>query len=594
MNVWAAVPFIAAAVLSGGTGLHTTAVDRVAAGTPAPAVSIPGSGAPSPVLHQVGPTWETTVLLSDAGPGCADVTKPHYWLAITAPYQVISGTAVAPTPTESADPTTGAPTDGSSCLVTVTFPTLNQFPQTATLVVDQIGTSAAVTLAVSRNVNLTDYLGIPAIAGAVIAFLSLLLSALLVWRYDRKRKDKYGVRDWLDCLERPILGSGAWTANDSWATNISTGLVVVAAVLGATAAASSLFPGIALDRFSIVNIAAGFFAVAGPVVFGILYSQFTGKRPGLTADSTVMLPSLRAATICVPAGASVTVAADTTIMDASANWATVRGGGTYQVPPGTSIQLLTGVQAVAEQFAQAADPKVGNMLAEAVGYASVEAAVRNSIEPNAPSVAQVVGQALVQAGIYAPAGPVATAFERKIDKAVRDGIHGHIVRFTFLRETITQDSVIGEAIEGAIAIDQAAVLTAVQTGIQAARQAGAAGTGQGTAAGVPAARRAFLLAIEQALADSVTQADVLADEQPPTRSGTRSTAPSPDGRADRGGQAGRGRGGRARLPGTVADRGSGRPGHQPGAPRYRRRAGRRGPEERRRPGLRRDGLRGRQ
>lgn len=97
----------------------------------------------------------------------------------------------------------------------MTFTNLDQVPETATLVVDQPGMSSTVALTVSRNVTLTDYLLYPAVAGLVIAFLSFVLSVLLVWRHDRNCYSSVG--DW---LRRPILGSGAWTVNDSWATNV--------------------------------------------------------------------------------------------------------------------------------------------------------------------------------------------------------------------------------------------------------------------------------------------------------------------------------------------------------------------------------------
>jgi hypothetical protein len=356
----------------------------------------------------------------------------------------------------------------------------------------------------SRNVNLTDYLGIPAIVGAIITVLSLLLSALLVWRHDRKRKEKcekYGIQDWRDCLDRPILGSGAWTANDSWATNISTGLVVIAAVLGATTATNSLFPGVALDRFSIVNIAAGFFVVAAPVVFGILYSQYTAKYPGLTADATVKLPRLRAATISVPSGASITVAADTAIEDGDARWAIVRAGGTYQIPPGAEIQLLIGVQDVARACVEAAKPEIADVLAQAVAHVSVAALNHLSIRVNRRLSAKVVEQVVEQAGIYAPAGPLAgkselklgDEFEQKIEEAVKGAVQGHIARFTVVMETGVQ--------------------TAVQTGIQAAKQATAVAAAQADVVGVQAGIQAFTLAIEQAVAQAVTQSWMLDREQ---------------------------------------------------------------------------------
>jgi hypothetical protein len=279
--------------------------------------------------------------------------------------------------------------------VLVVFAELGQVPKAATRVVDRPRTSSAVTLPVSRNVTLTDYLGIPAITGSVVAILSLLGSALLVGSSDRKRKKKFLGWDW---LQRPILGSSAWTANDSWATNISTALLVVATVLVTTTATNSLFPGVALDRFAIVNIVAGFFVAAAPVVFGILYSQFTARNPGLTADATVKLPLHQPATISVPSGASITMATDATIQDSSARWAKVRGGSTYQIPPGAEIRVLAGIQAVAQACV------------EAVG---VQAAVQRGIQAARQRAAQT-DVTRVQAGIQ--------ELKLAIEQAIADAI----------------------------------------------------------------------------------------------------------------------------------------------------------------------------
>jgi hypothetical protein len=208
------------------------------------------------------------------------------------------------------------------------------------------------TAAASPDVTLFDYLGIPAITGASIALLSFLLSVWLIRRSDSKTGQ--GVPRLRDWLQRPILGAGAWTVNDSWATNISTGLVVVATVLSATSTTGTLFlSGLALDRFSLLNIAAGFLVAAAPVVFGILYARFTTRSPGLIADAIVKVPGLRVAEISAPSGASITLAMDTTMAGDSADWARVRGGGSYQIPPGTTIRVLTGVSAAAQTCVEA-------------------------------------------------------------------------------------------------------------------------------------------------------------------------------------------------------------------------------------------------
>jgi hypothetical protein len=420
MNLWAAAPLIATALLSGGTGVNATAANHFSAATPTPtpSVAVPSSGAPSPVLRQVGQSqWETTVLLNDTGPACGQARTSRYSLATTGPNQLIPATLEQVAPITNTGSTAGTLPYGSSCQVTVVFANLGQVPETAALVVDQPGTSSTVTLTVSRNVNVTDYLGIPVISGLLITILTLLLSVLFVRR--RGREGYLGTRDW---LERPITGSGAWTANDSWATNISTGLVVVATVLGATTAVNSMFPGVALDRFSIVNIAAGFFVVAAPVVFGILYSWFTASNPGLTADAVVRLPLLRSATIGVPSGASITLAADTTFQDGSARWAVVRGGGTYEIPPGADIQVLAGIQAVAEECVHAAEPVITNVLTQALGQTSVEAATQTRVDALRAlrlAIEQAVARAAVQSDVLGDE-PSAEAIRQVVMMAVAE------------------------------------------------------------------------------------------------------------------------------------------------------------------------------
>jgi hypothetical protein len=372
--------------------------------------------------------------------------------------------------------------------------------------------SVVTTTTASPNVNLTDYLGIPAITGAGVTILSLVLSVVLVWQYDRKRHKCYqGICDW---LQRPILGSGAWTANDSWVTNISTGLVVVATILGATTATNTLFPGVALDRFAIVNIAAGFFVAAAPVVFGIWYSQFTAHNPGLTADAIVGLPLFRPAAIRVPSGASITMAADTTIHDGSGRWAIVRGGSTCQISPGAEIRVLAGIQLVAEACVRAAEQVVADVLAQAVAHASVEAAVQALADDDAPAVEQVVEQAIARAGAYAPAGRLAHEFEQMIESAVADAVHESIIWFSFVPEDITQADDIDQTIAGVFTVDEAGIQAAVRTGIQASRQAAAAGIAQTNVTGVQADIQALRSAIQQAVVRAVTEPDMLSGEQP--------------------------------------------------------------------------------
>jgi hypothetical protein len=246
-----------------------------------------------------------------------------YWLETTPPNTATASPgrpspdgkpAVTPTASPGSPSLGGKPTvtsAGSSCQVTVTFSGLQGIPTAAALVLDQSGTLSVISLTVSRNVGLSLYLVIPIITGLALAFVTFFWALLRVRacfgpRADGRTRDLFDP----DMLHRyPIVASGAWTLGDSWATNISTGVVVVGSVLGVTAATSTLFPGVALDRFAIVNIAAAGIVSFAPFIFGILYAGYTRKNPGPSADARVLLPMatrLAAATAAtVPEGTTV-------------------------------------------------------------------------------------------------------------------------------------------------------------------------------------------------------------------------------------------------------------------------------------------------
>ena len=157
-------------------------------------------------------------------------------------------------------------------------------------------------------------------------------------------------RSGADFWEHPVVGSGAWALNDSWATNITTGLVVVGTVLTTTTAANSLFPGIALDRFAIVNIVVGGIVVAAPLVFGILYARWTGKNPGVPADATLGLPpdgNDPPATITVAAGASIVTSGSATVRwhDNDGIGHQVRTDKAITIPPGSRIRVRSDARA---------------------------------------------------------------------------------------------------------------------------------------------------------------------------------------------------------------------------------------------------------
>lgn len=309
-----------------------------------------------------------------------------------------------------------------------------------------------------RDLPVTDYLGIPALAGLVITVLSLSLSVWLVRRQDRRRDSDYKampVHDWLD---RPILGSGAWTANDSWATNISTGLVVVGSFIAVIASPSGMFPNIALDRFALANVAAGFFVAAAPVLFGILYSQFTAANPGLTADATVKLLGLSVATIAVPSGATVTIAADTAVQDDTPRWAVLRAGGAYQIPVAATIQVVAGVHAAAERCLAAAGAAIG-----AAAPRADKTAVQAATEGLRLAVERALATAIAKAGT--PAGGPAAG---DIAGLVGDAINGASVR------AATKDAVLAanaHDVLGRVALTRKTIAARVERIVSALNQA---------------------------------------------------------------------------------------------------------------------------
>lgn len=70
-------------------------------------------------------------------------------------------------------------------------------------------------------------------------------------------------------LHRPIYASASWSFKDSWATNITAlggGVGAIAAAVGAT---STVFPGVALDRFAILLAFFAAVVVMGPLVLGL-------------------------------------------------------------------------------------------------------------------------------------------------------------------------------------------------------------------------------------------------------------------------------------------------------------------------------------
>ncbi len=138
------------------------------------------------------------------------------------------------------------------------------------------------------------YFAVPAGVGAGMLIVLLGFAMIFVKVYDRVGAV---VRPWRTTAGKigwngefwrwTVMASGAWTINDSWATNISTVTAIVATLLTTTGAASTIFPGIALDRFAFVNMIAAGLIAAVPLVFAILYARWTARFPGPTLDTTI-------------------------------------------------------------------------------------------------------------------------------------------------------------------------------------------------------------------------------------------------------------------------------------------------------------------
>jgi hypothetical protein len=383
------------------------------------------TGGPSPVLRQVGSQeWETSVLVNDVNPACADVppvaaaagnrlTRADRLLAaavLTGSEERLkfwlergTGSEIAgePVSVEGEQPQVPATATtqsmiigtaqslamGSSCEVTIAFAGLRQVPETAMLVLDQAGASSAIPLTVSRDVTLFYYLGIPAIIGGAMTLLLLMASLLIrVYGWDGSPLSRFS-RDW---WQRPVLGSGAWALNDSWMTNISTGLVVVGTIASAASATNSLFPGLAVDRFAIVAIVAAAIVVAAPVVFGIYYAWFTARNPGPTADAAVAVRVGTCVSIDLPSGASITMSGDATVTGNDGNQATVRSGCTYQLPAGATIGVQAGAQAV-QPGAIAVLVETAGSEAEAMQEAEAAAEAAQEAEARAEAPIEIMG-----------------------------------------------------------------------------------------------------------------------------------------------------------------------------------------------------------
>ncbi len=147
-----------------------------------------------------------------------------------------------------------------------------------------------INVTVHRWVSWSQYVWIPLACGVGLA--ALLVATMLAFGLPdpnptagQHAPPVRGGQFW----SRPLYAAAAWTFSGSWATNITAGTAVIAAVLAATGTVSELLPGVELGRFSLLIVIAGAITGAAPLVFGALNYKFARVDP-TTAGVSVITP----------------------------------------------------------------------------------------------------------------------------------------------------------------------------------------------------------------------------------------------------------------------------------------------------------------
>jgi len=282
----------------------------------------PAALSASPVLtQQSSDTWITTIYLNTE----ALCPTPSFDLVTTTPDHDVPGKAVSPLPKckGKALASKAAPTPVTT--VQLTFGPLVAAPVTAAVVVTpgQAGVAPLqITVAVHRQASWWQYAWVPLFCGfglALMVVLTMWLAGLpdpdTAPAAGQRRARIRGKQFW----NRPLYAPAAWTFGGSWATNVTAGGTVIAAVLTATGTVSELLPGVELGRFSLLIAVAGGITVAAPLVFGALNYRFQRLDPTTLGVSVITLPAVQPpavplrADIVVPAGATITMSGEVTI-----------------------------------------------------------------------------------------------------------------------------------------------------------------------------------------------------------------------------------------------------------------------------------------
>lgn len=306
---------------------------------PVPAVaSSPDSVGNQPILTQQSASVWTTTVLVNGSLGCAPDLS--YQLVTIQPDSVTAASAavrrlLAPSAGRTE---TGCGTSGEYYEADLTFrlpSPFRVFPLGMTLVIFQPGGKAQATIALTPRRLVTDWqdLWVPIEIGAGMAVLFALL-VLLMAGPSRSRRAFWS---------NPLHAAAAWTLRDSLATNTGTAGAVIVGFLTTTGAFASLFPGVQLNRYTVLLFTCAAIIAASPLLFTFFNAIYVKSHLILPDDAAMVLPGdgdySSSCTITVPAGASITFPGGARALhDGPSSW----------LPPGTSVSVpLNGVISVA-------------------------------------------------------------------------------------------------------------------------------------------------------------------------------------------------------------------------------------------------------
>ena len=188
-----------------------------------------------------------------------------------------------------------------------------------------------------QHVSQLYYLVIPVLTGAFLVLVLVTLTMLIgVPCLDARTGTAHaGGKFWIS----RFYASGAWTFNDSWATNIGTLGTTIGVLLAAGGTLQSIFSTLDLNPFVIMNVACGGVIASAPLLFGIVNVMCSHRFPMALADASVRVG--KDITMLVPAGASIAVPGGATIGTGKEK-VLVKAGGTIPAPPGSTVTIKSG------------------------------------------------------------------------------------------------------------------------------------------------------------------------------------------------------------------------------------------------------------